>query len=141
MIRTNREVMPVKRTDINTRDLVIRCANAALDKKARDLVILRVKEISSFTDYFIICSGNSDRQVQAISESVEGVLKKNGVLPLGIEGARTGQWVLMDYGDVVVHIFYEPVREFYDIERLWSDAPVMTVDETTYEITELDDGL
>lgn len=141
MIRTNREVMPVKRSDTNTRDLVIQCANAALDKKAHGLVILKVKEISSFTDYFIICSGNSNRQVKAISDSVEGVLKKSGVLPLGIEGARTGQWVLMDYGDVVVHVFYEPVREFYDIERLWSDAPTMTVDENTFSITELDDGL
>jgi len=141
MIRTNREVMPVKRSDTNTRDLVIQCANAALDKKALGLVILKVKEISSFTDYFIICSGSSDRQVKAISDSVESVLKKSGVLPLGIEGARTGQWVLMDYGDVVVHVFYEPVREFYDIERLWSDAPTMTVDENTFSITELDDGL
>ena len=120
---------------------MIQCANAALDKKALGLVILKVKEISSFTDYFIICSGSSDRQVKAISDSVESVLKKSGVLPLGIEGARTGQWVLMDYGDVVVHVFYEPVREFYDIERLWSDAPTMTVDENTFSITELDDGL
>ena len=141
MIRTNWEVMPVKRSDTNTRDLVIQCVNAVLEKKAHGLVILKVKEISSFTDYFVICSGNSDRQVKAIADSVEGVLKKSGVLPLGIEGARTGQWVLMDYGDVVVHVFYEPVREFYDIERLWSDAPIMTVDENANSITELDDGL
>ncbi len=141
MIRTNWEVMPVKRSDTNTRDLVIQCVNAVLEKKAHGLVILRVKEISAFTDYFVSCSGNSDRQVKAIADSVEGVLKKSGVLPLGIEGARTGQWVLMDYGDVVVHVFYEPVREFYDIERLWSDAPIMTVDENANSITELDDGL
>jgi ribosome-associated protein len=93
-----------------------------LDRKAIGLVILEVKDLSSFTDYFLICSGNSDRQVQAIASHLEENLGKEGILPLGIEGKREGRWILMDYGDVVVHIFFHPVREFYDLERLWSEA-------------------
>jgi len=94
-----------------------------MDRKAIDLVILEVKDLSSFTDYFLICSGNSDRQVQAIAGHAEEKLGKEGFHPLGIEGKRDGRWVLLDYGDVVMHIFYHPVREFYDLERLWSEAP------------------
>lgn len=98
------------------------CARALLDRKAIDLVILEVKDLSSFTDYFLICSGNSDRQVQAIASHIEERLGKKGIHPLGIEGKREGRWTLLDYGDVVVHIFFHPVREFYDLERLWSEA-------------------
>jgi len=98
------------------------CARALLDRKAIDLVILEVKDLSSFTDYFLICSGNSDRQVQAIASHIEEKLGKEGIHPLGIEGKREGRWTLLDYGDVVVHIFFQPVREFYDLERLWSEA-------------------
>jgi ribosome-associated protein len=102
---------------------VLRCANAALDKKADEMVIMDMRGISSFTDYFIICSGRSDRQVQGIADSVETEMKKAGISPLGIEGFTEGKWVLLDYGDVVVHVFYAPIREFYDLERLWADAP------------------
>lgn len=137
----NREVIFVTATTIETRELVLRCTNAALTKKAKKLTILRVKELSSFTDYFIICSGSSDRQVKAITDTIETELKKSGTLPLGVEGARAGRWSLIDYGDVVVHVFLEPVREFYDIERLWSDAPVMVVDDDTLNITALHDDL
>jgi len=94
-----------------------------MDRKAIGLVILEVKDLSSFTDYFLICSGNSDRQVQAIATHAEEKLGKEGLHPLGIEGKRDGRWVLLDYGDVVIHVFYHPVREFYDLERLWSEAP------------------
>jgi ribosome-associated protein len=86
-------------------------------------VILSIQNLSSFTDYFVICSGNSDRQVQAIASHIEGLLAAKGLFPLGIEGKREGRWVLLDYGEVVVHIFYHPVREFYDLEKLWIDAP------------------
>ncbi len=99
------------------------CARAALDHKGIDLVILSIQNLSSFTDYFVICSGNSDRQVQAIASHIEGKLAEKGLFPLGIEGKREGRWVLLDYGEVVIHIFYHPVREFYDLERLWFDAP------------------
>lgn len=99
------------------------CARAALDHKAIDLVILEVKKLSSFTDYFVICSGTSDRQVQAIAAHIEEKLRAQGLRPLGVEGMREAHWVLLDYGDVVVHVFLGPMREFYDLERLWFDAP------------------
>ena len=95
---------------------------AALAMKALDVVILDVRALTSFADTFIICSGRSHRQVSAIAEFIEHHLKKQGINPLGVEGLREGHWVLMDYGDVVIHVFYEPVRIFYDLEGLWSDA-------------------
>lgn len=126
------------RSSEETRERVILCVNAALNRKPQKLSIIRISELSSFADYFIICSGSSDRQVQAIAEAIREGLKKNGILPLGIEGERAGQWILMDYGDLVVHIFYEPLREFYNIEGLWSDAPAMEVDEAAQRITAAD---
>ncbi|MBI3058005.1 MAG: ribosome silencing factor [Deltaproteobacteria bacterium] len=95
----------------------------ALEKKAYDLILLEVREITSIADYFIICSGRSDRQVQSIAQGIEGNLGAMGIHPLSVEGMNRGQWVLMDFADVVVHIFYQPVREFYDLEGLWSHAP------------------
>lgn len=77
---------------------------------------------SSLTDYVLVCSGSSDRQVKAIAESISKELKGAGIYPLGVEGENEGKWVLADYDDVVVHIFYEPLREFYDIESLWPFA-------------------
>ena len=110
-------------TPADNREKAFLCARAALDHKAVDLVILEVKNLSSFTDYFVICSGNSDRQVQAIAAHIEEKLGEGKIRPLSVEGKREGRWVLLDYGDVVIHVFYQPVREFYDLERLWSDAP------------------
>jgi len=107
-------------TDSKSKSLL--CAKAALGKKAEELVLLEMKGTSSFTDYFLICSGKSDRQVQAIARGIEEVLKKEGIHPLGLEGVSAGKWVLMDYEDVVVHIFMDPVRKFYDLEGLWIDA-------------------
>jgi ribosome-associated protein len=107
----------------NSKQKAFLCARAALDHKAIDLVILEVKDLSSFTDYFVICSGNSDRQVQAITSHIEEKLGRQGLEPIGLEGKNEGRWALLDYGDVVIHIFYHPVREFYDLERLWADAP------------------
>ncbi len=96
--------------------------NAALGKKARHLVLLDLAGLSSVADYFIICSGASNRQVTAIGEHVVGELKKAGKKPLSTEGLKEGHWVLLDYGHVLIHIFYESVRGFYDLEGLWSDA-------------------
>jgi len=93
-----------------------------LDKKAVDVVILDMREISAFTDYFIICSGSSDRHVQGIADSVETEMKKAGIMPIGIEGFTEGRWVLLDYADVVIHVFCDPIRGFYDLESLWADA-------------------
>jgi len=86
------------------------------------VVALDVRELTSVADAFLICSGRSNRQVTAIAESVHRTLKKKGIKPLSVEGKSEGQWVLMDYGDVVIHIFYETVREFYDLDGLWRDA-------------------
>lgn len=108
-------------TDSWTKSLL--CVKAAIEKKAFDLVLLEMKGITSFTDTFLICSGKSDRQVQAIAQAVEEALGREGIRLLGQEGKVEGKWVLMDYGDVVVHIFLEPIRGFYDLEGLWIDAP------------------
>jgi ribosome-associated protein len=96
---------------------------AALDRKAYDLTVLEVGTLTSIADYFVICSGRSDTQVEAIADGIEQHMSKQGVEPLSVEGHTRSQWVLMDYADVVVHVFHVPVREFYDLERLWSRAP------------------
>jgi ribosome-associated protein len=97
-------------------------AHHAAEYKGLDVVLLDVTGLSSFADYFIVCSGKSSRQVQGIADNLEKEMKEQGLKPLGIEGRRDGQWILMDYGDVIIHIFYEPVRYLYDLESLWSDA-------------------
>jgi ribosome-associated protein len=119
-----------------TRERLILCINATLQKKAQDIVVLNLKQISAFTDYMIICSGTSERQVQAIAQEIQLFLKKADVRPLGVEGAANGQWVLLDYGDVVISVFHEPIRAFYDLENLW-DAPRMKVDENKKEVKRL----
>ncbi len=97
-------------------------AGAADDKKAKELVVLRLAEITSFTDYFLICSGGSVRQVQAIADAVAEQLRNHGQRPMHTEGYANGEWVLIDYGTFVVHVFTEASRRFYDLERLWRDA-------------------
>lgn len=99
------------------------CTRAALDKKAFDLVVLDVAGLTSIGDYLVICTGRSDRQVQSIAQGIEDELRTAGVRPISTEGVRRGHWVLLDYDDVIVHVFYQPVREFYDLERLWEHAP------------------
>jgi ribosome-associated protein len=108
-------------TDSKTKSLL--CLKAAIERKALNPVLLELKGKTSFTDYFLLCSGKSDRQVQAIAQAIEDALKKKGIRPLGQEGMTGGRWVLLDYEDVIVHIFLEPVRTFYDLEGLWIDAP------------------
>ena len=103
-------------------ETALEVTRAALDRKAYDLVVLEVGPFTSIGDYFVICSGRSDTQVQAIADGIERHMAERGVRPLSIEGREHGQWVLMDYGDVIVHVFYVPVREFYDLERLWLRA-------------------
>ncbi|HET8916672.1 MAG TPA: ribosome silencing factor [Candidatus Binatia bacterium] len=108
---------------ISSWDKVLLLTRFALEKKARDLVVLEVRELTSIADYFIICSGSSDRQVQSIAQGIEENLSEAGHSLLSVEGANRGHWVLMDFSDVIVHIFYEPVREFYDLDGLWGHAP------------------
>jgi len=96
---------------------------AVLGRKALDVVMLDVAGLTSLADTFIVCSGRSNRQVSAIAEYIRTDLKKSGLAPLSVEGLKEGHWVLMDYGHVVIHVFYDPVRSFYDLEGLWADAP------------------
>lgn len=95
---------------------------AVLGKKAEHVLALDVRELTSIADVFIICSGRSNRQVVAIAEHIERQLRRHKIKPLSVEGTAEGQWVLMDYGHVIVHVFFESARSFYDLEGLWSDA-------------------
>ncbi len=113
----------------DARETALLCVRFALEKKAYDVVLLEVSELTSLADYFLLCAGRSDTQVQAIAQGIEENLRRLGIRLLSVEGLSRGQWVLMDFGDVVVHIFYEPVREFYDLERLWSQAPRVALPE------------
>ena len=99
------------------------CAEAALDKKAVDLVVLDVAALTSIADYLVICTGRSDRQVQGIAQAIDEHLRARGCRPGAIEGQTRGQWILMDFTDVIVHVFQQSVRDFYDLERLWEHAP------------------
>ena len=110
-------------SEVDTQDRVRGAVAAALERKAQDLRVLHLGPVSDFTDYFLICSGTSERQVQAISDSILEALKASGVRPLHVEGQRGGSWVLLDYGDIVAHVFQPELREFYGLERLWADAP------------------
>ena len=101
---------------------------AADDRKAVDLKVLHLQKISDFTDYFLICSGTSERQVQAIADAVQEKLRSLRVRPLHVEGYNRGQWVLIDYGDLVVHVFQEEPRRHYALERPWGDAPDVTAE-------------
>jgi ribosome-associated protein len=103
-------------------DVARLCAEVAVAHKAEEPVILNVAEMASFTDYFVILSGRSTRHVQAVAEHIEKALHEHQLKLMGAEGLAEGQWVLLDAGDVIVHIFYHPVRAFYDLEGLWADA-------------------
>ena len=97
-------------------------ADAALDKKAIDLVLLDMREASSFTDFFLICTGANVRQVQAIADAVEDTLRQQGIKPALVEGYDRADWILIDYFDFIVHVFAKTTRDFYGLERLWGDA-------------------
>lgn len=108
---------------MHSKEKALYCAAQVLDKKAFNVRILDVRNLSSLTDFLVIASGGSDRQVQAAADSVQqGLKKQHDSMPLGIEGLKEGRWVLIDYGDVMVHVFHEPTRQFYDLDGLWSDA-------------------
>ncbi len=102
--------------------LAHRIVEIASDKKGNDIVLLRMAELTTMADFFVICSGRSDRQVQALSSAIVGELREDGIRPLGIEGRQSARWVLIDFGSVIVHVFAPEEREFYGLERLWSKA-------------------
>lgn len=99
---------------------------AVAGRKAEAIVALDVRELTSYTDAFIICSGKSNRQVSAIAEHIKLELKKKNITPLSIDGMKEGKWVLLDYSDIIIHVFYEETRDFYDLEGLWADARKIT---------------
>ena len=116
----------VREADTLTQEMT-QAVDAILDKKALDLLVLDLRSISTFTDYFVIASGMSVRQTQAIADAIDDRLRPAKVRAR-IEGYREGEWILMDYGDFLVHIFTQAKREFFDLERLWGDAPTVTVE-------------
>jgi ribosome-associated protein len=105
------------------RELAIGALEAALDKKALMPVLIEVSAMASYTDFIGIVSGRSDRQVEAIADGVRQFMKLQGRRVIGHEGSGNGRWTLLDFGEIVIHVFYHPVREFYDLESLWIDAP------------------
>ncbi len=109
---------------LDGREILDRAAVAASDKKAIDLRLLDVRGVAGFTDYFLICSGNSDRQAKAIHDAIHAALKDElRLLPRRVEGLPEARWILMDYVDVVVHVFVPETRDFYRLEQLWGDVP------------------
>ena len=108
--------------DAGLDERILLVLQAAAEKKALDLVVLDLRAIASFTDFFLITSGTNRRQVQAISDGVVEQLKKNGTRAARVEGYQTAEWILVDYGDFIVHVFDEKARRFYDLERLWREA-------------------
>lgn len=113
--------------NISSSELAQQAAQHALSKKGYNIKILKLKEISSVCDYFVIISGAADMQVRAIANAIEDELRESGIRPYHIEGQTEGNWILIDYIDVVVHVFHEPTREFYSLEKLWGDAPIEEV--------------
>ena len=104
------------------------CRKIIEERKAINPIVFEVSGLTSITDFFIVASGASNRQVQAISRHILKRMREEGFRAYGVEGEQEGHWVLMDYGDVIIHIFYQPVREFYDLEGLWSEAPRVPAD-------------
>jgi len=117
-----KKARPLRALTLSPVELARLCADVALAHKAEEPVILNVTEMASFTDYFVILSGRSTRHVQAVAEHIEEALREHHLKLMGAEGLVEGQWVLLDAGDVIVHIFYHPVRAFYDLEGLWAEA-------------------
>ncbi len=113
---------------MNTRELALLIAKWAGEKRAKDVVILDMQDISLVTDYFVVASGNSTTQVQAIADHIEETCEKRGFKLRHREGYRAARWILLDYGDVVVHIFREKDRKFYSLERLWGDAKFLQLE-------------
>ncbi len=112
-------------------------ARAASSKKADDVLVMDMRDVLILTDYFVICSGNTDRQVASIQDAVEEALRELGAKPIRREGEQHRRWVLLDYIDIVVHIFRKEEREYYEIERLWKDAPLVDWEDEERKATSL----
>lgn len=118
---------------MDSQKMALMSAKAAQDKKALDVIILDLRQLTFITDYFVICSGHSDVHVRAITDGVVESMSKGKIKIWHREGDEEGTWILLDYGDIVVHVFYEETRQFYSLERLWSDAPRVPIEEESGE--------
>jgi len=116
----------IDKVSLESRERAISCALFALDKKALNVKILEIKRLSSIADYLVLASGTSDKQTQAIAESVKKGLKQFGKA-LDVEGLREGNWVVIDYGDVIVHVFRDEMRRYYNLDDLWNAAPLLEI--------------
>lgn len=117
------EIVSIRRIKIDSKKLALKIASIAKDRKAEEPLVLDMRKVSSFCDYFVILSGNSLRHTKALADAIEKDLEKDGIKPLVNPPKGETPWVALDFTDVVVHIFHEPVRQFYSLERLWQDAP------------------
>jgi ribosome-associated protein len=124
---------------MRTLDKAKLCLKIIKERKAIDPVLFEVGKLTSITDYFLIASGNSSRQVQAMTRHLQRRMREEGFKAFGVEGEHEGHWVLMDYGDVVVHLFYQPSREFYDLEGLWIEAPRVSLKDTNEGVSNNED--
>lgn len=116
---------------LEPREIALLAAEAASEKKAEDIIVLDVAETLVITAFFVVATGSSDRQVRSIADEIEDQLReKAGVKPIGREGEREGKWVLLDFGDMVVHVFQPEEREFYRLDKLWSEAPRVPLPES-----------
>jgi len=132
---TTRLTTIVKDAEPETIKLLQTVLSAASEAKGKDIVVLNVNQLFSSADYFVVISGKSDRQVQGISNKILDAAIEKGITPYSSEGIEEGQWVLLDFGDVVVHTFYEPVRNHYDIEGLWAKAEKFMLPDESAEVT------
>ncbi|MCC6945879.1 MAG: ribosome silencing factor [Thermomicrobiales bacterium] len=110
-------------TDDSSRELALRVADVLAETPAANTVVLDIRELSSFADFFVICSGENERQLRAITEKLQEELREDGVRPQRLEGAPNSGWIVLDYNDVIVHVFDQELRDFYKMERLWAEAP------------------
>ena len=115
--------MTNKKDKMNTKELALLCAKIAMENKAGDVLILQMTDLLVITDYFVICNGLSERHTLSIAREIELHLKKQGIRCLGKEGGENGIWTLLDYDDVIIHIYLQQAREYYELEELWADAP------------------
>ena len=118
----------IDKVTLASQERAIACAHFALDKKALNVKVLEIKRLSSIADYLVLASGTSDKQTQAIAESVKKGLKQFGKA-LDVEGLREGNWVVIDYGDVIVHVFRDEMRRYYNLDELWNAAPLLEIPE------------
>jgi ribosome-associated protein len=113
---------PQAAASVTSQEAALLAAQAGLDKKAENVRVLDVRELATYTDFLVLMSAGSDRHVSAVADAVDEVLRKHGYRPIGVEGLGSGNWILIDAGDVIVHVFHEEARSFYDLDGLWADA-------------------